>query len=83
MSTPRDEAAQKELQQFLQMENQKYRFQQQVHSFTEICWDKCVGKIGNKLDRSEENCLGNCVERFLDTGNLLLKRLEDMSTSSI
>lgn len=124
--SPADAAAQKELQQFIQVETQKFQFQQQVlecacvtrvlrlihamihscdlpryhvrsttqlraiyhattadhycsrrddptnfdphvqvHSFTELCWDKCVGKMGNKLDRSEQDCLGNCVERFL------------------
>jgi hypothetical protein len=35
-----EEAAQKELQQFLAVENQKARFQQQVHTFTDMCWDK-------------------------------------------
>ena len=75
--TPADEAAQRELQQFLQNENVKARFQQQVHHFTDLCWDKCMTvKLGNKLDRSEESCLGNCVERYLDVGQMLVKRLE-------
>ena len=76
MSSPAEQEAQKELQIFLQSENLKARFQQQVHEFTEMCWDKCIGKIGNKLEKSDENCLGNCVERFLDAGQLLVKRLE-------
>lgn len=78
MSSAADEAAQRELQQFLQIENQKARFQAQVHQFTDMCWDKCLAgsRLGNKLDRSDENCLGNCVERFLDTGIFLVKRLE-------
>lgn len=33
----------------------------------------------NKLDKNEEQCLGYCVDRFLDTGNLILKRLESMT----
>jgi import inner membrane translocase subunit TIM8 len=79
MSSASDEAAQRELQQFIQIEEQKARFQQQIHQFTDMCWDKCIAKIGNKLDRNDENCLGNCVERFLDTGMVLVKRLEQYS----
>ncbi|KAI3630781.1 hypothetical protein MIR68_003913 [Amoeboaphelidium protococcarum] len=80
--SPSEQAAQKELQQFLLMEQQKAKFQQQVHTFTSMCWEKCpIGsvsawKLGSKLDKADVDCLGNCVERFLDTGALLLKRLE-------
>ena len=76
-----EEAAKRELQEFLAVEQQKARFQQQVHEFTDMCWDKCVAKINNKLDRSEENCLGNCVERYLDTTQFLLRRLGTLSGS--
>ncbi|RHZ79929.1 hypothetical protein Glove_140g159 [Diversispora epigaea] len=62
-----DEASQKELAKFLESENSKMRLQQSIHTFTDLCWDKCVTKIGNKIDRGEETCLTNCVERFLDT----------------
>ncbi len=43
MSAPQmDESSRKELEQFLQVEQQKARFQQQVHTFTDTCWDKCT-----------------------------------------
>ncbi|KAI3657939.1 hypothetical protein MP638_000251 [Amoeboaphelidium occidentale] len=72
----------KELEVFLQTEQIKQRFQQQVHEFTDLCWDKCVTKVNsNKLDKNEEQCLGYCVDRFLDTGNLILKRLESMTNN--
>lgn len=91
---PQDESAQRELQQFLQLEQQKQKFQQQVHHFTDLCWDKCIASASSsggffsssggsgKLDRSETNCVGNCVERFLDCGTVLVRRLESMSSSS-
>ena len=74
--SPADRMAQQELQQFLQSESVKQRFQAQVHQFTDMCWDKCITKVGKKLDRSDESCLGYCVERYLDAGQLLVKRLE-------
>ena len=40
--------------------------QNAVHELNEKCWDLCVeGKPSNRLDRGQENCLRNCVERFL------------------
>jgi import inner membrane translocase subunit TIM8 len=62
-----DAASQAELQKFLEQENSKARVQSQVHQFTTLCWEKCVTKIGNRLSSSDEQCLTNCVERFLDT----------------
>lgn len=52
----------------------------ETHHVTQICWTKCVtGGIKNsKLDRSEETCLSNCVERFLDINYLTMKHLNSM-----
>ena len=64
-----------ELQQFMAVEQQKAQFQQQVHSLTERCWDKCVEKTGAKLESKQQSCLSNCVERFLDSSNFIINRL--------
>ncbi|RUS22980.1 Tim10/DDP family zinc finger-domain-containing protein [Endogone sp. FLAS-F59071] len=72
------ETEQRELQKFLENENAKAQIQRSIHTFTDLCWDKCIGKIGNKLDRGEEQCLSNCVERFLDTSLFIVKRLEEV-----
>ncbi|CAB4484645.1 hypothetical protein RhiirA5_266810 [Rhizophagus irregularis] len=72
-----DEATQKELGKFLESENARMRLQQSIHTFTDLCWDKCINKISNKIDRGEETCLTNCVERFLDTSLFIVKRLEE------
>lgn len=65
------------MQRFLQAETQRQRFQQLVHSLTADCWDTCVTKPPtNKLDRRTETCVVNCVERFIDTSNYIVNRLE-------
>lgn len=51
-----------------------------THALTEVCWKKCItGTIrGGKLEKSEETCLSNCVERVLDINFLTVKHLEKM-----
>ncbi|KAJ4175085.1 Mitochondrial import inner membrane translocase subunit tim8 [Fusarium falciforme] len=69
-----------ELRQFLANEQQRSQIQAQTHSLTQMCWNKCVqGSIkNNKLDKGEETCLANCVERFLDVNYLTMKHLNGM-----
>ncbi|GAB5584757.1 mitochondrial import inner membrane translocase subunit Tim8 A [Panthera pardus] len=65
-----------QLQHFIEVETQKQRFQQLVHQMTELCWEKCMDKPGPKLDSRAEACFVNCVERFIDTSQFILNRLE-------
>ncbi|KAH8683034.1 Tim10/DDP family zinc finger protein, partial [Tricladium varicosporioides] len=69
-----------ELQQFIVNESQKARIQQSVHSLTDICWRKCVtGTIrSGKLEKNEETCAQNCVDRFLDANFTVIKHLDRM-----
>ena len=65
------------MQRFLEAETQKQRFQQIIHTMAEDCWDTCVtGAPGAKMDRKTETCIVNCVERFIDTSNYIVNRLE-------
>ena len=66
-----------QMQRFIAAETQKQKFQQLVHSLTEQCWDTCMtGTPGQKLDRKTESCFCNCVDRFLDTSNFVVNRME-------
>ncbi|XP_040598377.1 mitochondrial import inner membrane translocase subunit Tim8 A-like [Mesocricetus auratus] len=69
-------AADPQLRRFVEVETQRQRAQQLVHHLTELCWEKCVDKPGPRLDRRAEVCLVNCVERFIDTSQFILNRLE-------
>ena len=35
-----------------------------------------MGKVSARLDGKTEGCLTNCVERFIDTTNFIVNRLE-------
>ena len=65
----------KELQQFMETENQKAVIQAAISKLTETCFDKCVAKPGNKLDSSEANCIANCAGRYLDSSVFVVNRM--------
>ena len=56
------------------VEQQKLQFMNQVHKLNETCWDLCVGTPSSSLSGREENCLNNCVDRFIDTTLLITNR---------
>jgi len=71
-----------DLNQFIVQEGQKAQIQQTVHSLTDTCFRKCItSKISSgKLDRSEEPCMMNCVDRYMDANMAVIRHLEQMRT---
>ncbi|XP_045203206.2 mitochondrial import inner membrane translocase subunit Tim8 A-like [Mercenaria mercenaria] len=63
------------LQQFLSVESQKVQTRAHIELLTEKCWDKCVGYPSNKLDSKTENCVRDCVSRYVDSSNYVSNRL--------
>lgn len=55
-----------------------------VHNLTDVCFKKCVtANISSaRLERQEESCGRNCVERFLDANLSVVKHLENLRTSA-
>lgn len=74
------DADKKELSQHLQNESQKAAIQQNVHHLADTCWKKCItSKItSGRLDKNEEACASNCVDRWMDTNLAVLKHLETL-----
>ncbi|XP_044532829.1 mitochondrial import inner membrane translocase subunit Tim8 A-like [Gracilinanus agilis] len=70
-----------QLKHFIELETQKQRYKHLVHQMTELCWEKCMDKPGPKLDSRAETCFVNCVERFIDTSQFILNRLEQTQQS--
>ncbi|EMC96963.1 hypothetical protein BAUCODRAFT_68970 [Baudoinia panamericana UAMH 10762] len=72
-----------ELQQFVQSESQKAQIQSAIHSLTDMCFKKCVtGRVASgKLDRYEEPCMQNCVDRYMDANMLVLRHLDQLRAS--
>lgn len=53
-----------------------------IHGLTDTCFKKCITtKISaGALDRNEEPCMRNCVDRFMDANMTVIKHLEQMRT---
>lgn len=73
-----DNIQDKELQEFLALQQQKLEFQRQINSLTEICWDKCMDKPSSRLDSRTEGCVTNCVDRFLDSSIAVSQRFSSL-----
>ncbi|KAI0067915.1 hypothetical protein BV25DRAFT_1847290 [Artomyces pyxidatus] len=74
---------QRELQGFMEREQAQARMQQSIHNFTSMCWDKCItGTPSTRFSSSEQNCLQNCVERFLDTSLFMIRKIEEQRGAS-
>ncbi|KAF9056369.1 Tim10/DDP family zinc finger-domain-containing protein [Panaeolus papilionaceus] len=73
-----DEATKRELSVFIEQQQAQAKVNQTIHTLTATCWDKCItGTPSSAFGRSEQNCLANCVERFLDTSLHLVKHIEE------
>ncbi|KAL2929572.1 Mitochondrial import inner membrane translocase subunit TIM8 [Bienertia sinuspersici] len=50
-----------------------------VAKLTSSCWDKCItGTPGSKFINSEQTCLSNCAQRYLDMSMLIMKQFQSM-----
>ncbi|GMM31029.1 protein transporter [Martiniozyma asiatica (nom. inval.)] len=63
-----DESSRQEVAQFVQQETSKAKIQNSVTQFTDMCFKRCVTSInGPQLDSTEEKCMNECLNKFLDT----------------
>ncbi|KAL0280945.1 UNVERIFIED_CONTAM: hypothetical protein PYX00_002090 [Menopon gallinae] len=48
-------------------------FQELLQNMIHKCFKKCISKPGSSLDGSEQKCLAMCMDRYLDSHNLVSK----------
>ena len=41
--------------------------QEVYNQITQKCFQKCIGKPGDKLDKEEQKCLAKCIDRYIDS----------------
>ncbi|KAF8473814.1 Tim10/DDP family zinc finger-domain-containing protein [Kalaharituber pfeilii] len=72
-----DTQSRAELERFLKQEEEKAKLRSAVHTLTDKCFKQCVtGKISRgEVEKAEEGCLQNCVERWIDAQGVVLKNL--------
>lgn len=74
-----NESSRLEILKFVESENSKSKVQMSIHNFTDICFKKCNNNkpiTSGQLDNLEEQCLTNCVNRFLDINIKVVKLLQ-------
>jgi len=74
-----DSNSRKEIMQFIESENSKSKVQLSIHNFTNMCFKKCNQDkpiTSGLLDAAEEQCLTNCLNRFLDTNIKVVQALQ-------
>lgn len=75
-----DDASRKEVAQWVENEMAQAKLRSTIHNFTEICFRKCVTSIGTQtLAKTEELCLQNCLNRFLDTNTAIVKLIQEQN----
>ncbi|KAK1282198.1 Mitochondrial import inner membrane translocase subunit TIM8 [Acorus calamus] len=76
---PSSPAASAELQRFIEQEKEKAMVSEMVGKLTNACWDKCItGTPGTKFSSSEQTCLTNCAQRYIDMSAIIMKRFQSM-----
>ncbi|XP_059611878.1 mitochondrial import inner membrane translocase subunit Tim13 [Phlebotomus argentipes] len=45
--------------------------QELLGKMTEKCFRKCINKPGTSLDSSEQKCIAMCMDRYMDSWNLI------------
>ena len=52
-----------------------------MERMTKVCFEKCAGSSGDKLDRREQTCLSNCQDRYLDSMEQVTQALSKRQNS--
>jgi len=68
-------SSQQRLQGALQQEQQRAMVQGVIAKLSEMCFDMCIKKPDSKLSSSEQSCVSNCVNRYLDTSVFVAQRM--------
>lgn len=72
----------KELQAFIEREQQLAQVQQMIATLTEVCFEKCISSPGSYLSSRETSCIENCAKRFVDTTQFILQRAAHKADSN-
>ncbi|GMG20598.1 unnamed protein product [Ambrosiozyma monospora] len=74
-----DETTKTELNAFIQQETARAKVQTSVTQFTDMCFKKCITSVqDSNLNREEESCVSNCLNRFLDTNIKIVNLLQNL-----
>mmetsp|Transcript_4185 Transcript_4185/g.8071 ORF Transcript_4185/g.8071 Transcript_4185/m.8071 type:complete len:89 (+) Transcript_4185:196-462(+) len=65
----------------LAMQAQQEALSNMMEKMTEVCFKKCAGTSGDKLDSREQSCLALCQDRFFDSKAQVTEALQKRQDS--
>lgn len=68
-----DQLNTEDLKKKLQQEIAAATFQELVEDMSEKCFAMCIKKPGSSLDNNDKRCISNCMDRFIDSYNVVSK----------
>ncbi|ELU00350.1 hypothetical protein CAPTEDRAFT_184287 [Capitella teleta] len=68
-----DRGQREQLMQQVQAQMAMANAQELLQKLSEKCFAKCISKPGTSLDSSEQKCIAMCMDRYMDTWNLVAK----------
>ena len=57
-------------------EVQQQTLQELFVKISERCFDVCIAKPGSKLSSSEQKCLSQCMDRYVDTMTVVSQTMQ-------
>lgn len=82
MAEQKSKGVDAQLQAFLVRESKRQQFQKLGSKLTDTCWDICDHTSSHSVDYTTKNCLINCVDRLIDTSNIITYRLANKAISN-
>ena len=50
-----------------------------MNKINENCFKKCAGRSGDHIDLREQQCLSNCMDRYMETMNVVSGAIRNRS----
>lgn len=66
-----DSATRENLMQQVKQQIALQNAQELLQKMSDKCYKKCISRPGSTLDNSEQKCIAMCMDRYMDTFNLV------------
>jgi import inner membrane translocase subunit TIM13 len=67
--------------QLIVQETARANMQELIQTLSDKCFKKCVTNPRNRLDNNEQGCINNCVDRFVESWQIVAKTLSARAQS--
>jgi hypothetical protein len=69
------------IQNAIQSFEQTQMIQEQIFDLADFCFSKCITNVRDGLDKNDKVCVVNCVDRFIDATDIVLKTFPGLNNN--